>query len=282
MGARRKIVIGAAVTAATLVIAGGAVAISNDVPALVWQQIGPPDSSLLPTERGIAASTVERSTIGEDDVAVAIPPEQNGALVLWVHGQGGNVEEILSEEHHVGMRDQLLDAGYTIASTDGTGNGWGNEFSVLAYEALADWATNEAGTTSNVLIGQSMGGLASLQLIDTLPDVAAWAGIYPVCNLDSVAATFPAALDAYGVAEWVSIPELSPVIPAGVDGLPMLFFHSPNDHAVPMDTNTTECSRIYEQNGAAVEVVQVIGDHGNQSAFQPERMVAFLDESLGH
>lgn len=282
MGKSRGLVIGAFIACAALLTVGGAAAVAYDVPALIWQQVGPPDSSLLPTDRGISVATVERDVIADDDVAVAIPPNANGTLVIWVHGQDGTVEEILSEEHHVGMRDQLLDAGYSIASTDGTGNGWGNEFSVTAYEALAEWATGEAGSTSTALIGQSMGGLASLQLIDALPSVSAWAGVYPVCNLDSVAATFPAALEAYGVAEWVSIPELSPVVPDKLDGLPMLFFHSPNDRAVPMSTNTDECAPLYEKHGANVEVVRVIGDHGNRSAFQPERMVAFLDDALSH
>lgn len=256
-----------AVVVLALVLAGGWFAWQRDVPQLVWQKVGPEPASLQPTNEGLSAAKVKRRA----GAVVAVPEDPNGTLVMWFHGHGEQGDTILEGPQHVGTRDRLLDAGYSLAGADAGGDAWGDLASVKAYREAITWASRTAGTDQLVLVGQSMGGLASLQLADDLPDVAAWVGLSPVCNLASVAPGFTDAPEE--PAE-----RLSPVA-GDYDGLPMLWFTSDNDTVVPRDSNTDVCSAEAADAGAEVEVVDVIGEHGNQSVFQPETLLEFLTQT---
>lgn len=261
-------------------VGGGVAAVATDLHVLAWQKIGPTDSSLVPSAHGLKDARVERTTIGADKATLIVPANPNGQLVIWFHGHGGNAEDIVSGGQVVGLRDALLDAGYTLAASDGAGQAWGNPASVSAYSALDAWASEQVTVKERVLFGQSMGGLASLQMIDDL-DARAWVGVYPVCNLDTVAPRFHTAPPAWGLGSWEAgkVPGISPVDLSGTSGVDMLFFHSPRDTVVPKDSNTDTCAANAEASGASVEVVRVFGEHGNQSAYQPAMVVEFLATS---
>lgn len=264
----------ALLTVGALAIGGGITAATTDLPVLAWQKIGPMPESLKTSAEGLSAAQVKRDIIGSDNVVLAVPEAPSGDLVIWAHGHGGTADELFDGPQHVGTRDMLLDAGYSLASSDGAGQAWGNPESVDAYAALHDWATEQTTVKSVVLVGQSMGGLASLRLVDELPNVRAWIGLAAVCNLDTVAPAFDSAYEAWGVDSWESVPELSPIVPEA--DIPMLFIHSPNDSVVPKDTNADTCAAAANDAGADAQVVRAYGDHGNQSVFQPDRMIGFL------
>lgn len=100
---------------------------------------------------------------------------------------------------------------------------------------------------------------------------------YPVCNLDTVAPRFHTAAPAWSLGSWEAgkVPGMSPVDLSGTSGVDMLFFHSPRDTLVPKDTNTDTCAANAEAAGVDIEVVRVFGEHGNQSAYQPAKMIEF-------
>lgn len=129
------------------------------------------------------------------------------------------------------------------------------------------------------LIGESMGGLASLQLANRLPHVKAWVGIYPVCNLATMTARYPDTALAWpgGTAD-----RLSPVDLSAMRGLKMMFFASPGDTVVPKATNTDRCAARATAAGASVQVVETTGEHGDKSTFQPALVVSFLDAATGN
>jgi pimeloyl-ACP methyl ester carboxylesterase len=213
-----------------------------------------------------------RTTLGADKVGIIVPPHPNGTLLIAVHGHGGTVDEWLAGETQAGVRQALLSAGYTIAASDGAGNAWGNTQSVKAYEDLYAWAEQLTGFSDVVLLGQSMGGLPALQLVGKIP-ATKFVGIYPVCDLASMTDKFPTFREAWPGGAPAS---LSPVKPDYPPGFRALFFASPADTTVPKATNTDVCAAGARAAGADVSVLEVQGEHGDPSAFQPARVVEFL------
>ncbi len=206
---------------------------------------------------------------------MSIPAKPNGTLVIAAHGHGGTAEEWQTGSDQTPVRKALLDAGYSIASSDGGGNVWGAPVSVKAYEDLYHWAAHETGSSDVVLLAQSMGGLPALQLVGRIP-ARAFVGIFPVCNLASMTDKFPTFRQAWPEGAPGSLSPVKPPYPAGFRAL---FFASPQDTVVPKATNTDECAAGGRAAGADVTVVAVKGEHGDPSAFQPAKVVEFLNAS---
>lgn len=230
----------------------------------------PPKEEAAPASA--AAQRTVRAVIGPDNVAVTIPARPNGTLMIAAHGHGGTVEEWQAGTDQAALREALLGAGYSIASSDAGGNVWGAPASVTAYEDLYHWAAREAGARHVVLLGQSMGGLPALQLVGRIP-ATAFVGIYPVCNLATMTDKFPTFRQAWPDG---APADLSPVSPAYPPGFRALFFASPQDTTVPKATNTDMCAAVAAAAGADVTVVAAEGEHGDPSVFQPARVVEFL------
>lgn len=231
------------------------------------------------TPRDLGRVHSNRTSLGGQHVGILIPPQPNGVLVIAAHGHTRTAEDWLSGPLQESVRHALLEGGYSIAASDASGSAWGNPRSVADYTDLYAWAQRKAEFTSVALIGESMGGLASLQLATQLPMVKAWVGVFPVCNLGSVTARYPSVTLA-----WAGDPagRLSPVDVSGTGGLKMIFFASPDDVAVPKDANTDLCAQWARDAGADVQVVTTTGGHGDPSAFQPTRVLRFLDAATGN
>jgi len=105
-------------------------------------------------------------------------------VVIYFHGSGETENDAFTGAGK-GIVDKLLSEGYIVASSLGTGNGWGNAASQASYKALYDYLIANYNVSNVYFIGQSMGGLASLNLIagGTVPKVDGWYGIGPVTNL---------------------------------------------------------------------------------------------------
>lgn len=229
--------------------------------------------------RGLAGAKTVTAEIRGQKANLLLPPNPNGTLVIAAHGHGTDVAEWSAGDPNkpklqTAMLNALMDSGFAVATSDAHMNAWGNPDSVADYTELAAWARGQGKFTSTALIGQSMGGLATLQLLGSLPDVSAWVGIYPVCNLSTVVAAFSNTAQAW--------PEgtqgvLSPVPSGDLAGKRLLFFASPADTVVPKATNTDICAANAKKAGAAdVRVITVSGEHGHPSAFQPREVIAFL------
>ncbi|AYR01534.1 esterase [Arthrobacter phage Seahorse] len=222
---------------------------------------------------GTAAAKAVTGTIGADRVNLFLAPKSNGKLVIAAHGHGGTVQEWTSGKQQLPMLDALVDAGYSVAASDAAGEAWGNPESVDAYKALTAWAKTKGKFKSVVVLGQSMGGLPALQLLGEIPNVTAFVGIYPVCDLATVIPRFKDT-----AAAWPDGAEgkLSPVDLQSAKGKRMIFFASPQDTIVPKATNTDACAKAAKAAGADVSVVEVKGDHGDQDAFRPADVIEFL------
>lgn len=230
-----------------------------------------PSASPIPT--GLSSAKQVTDKINGQNVSLLIAPKPNGQLVIAAHGHGGNVTEWSSGKQQTGILGALIDAGYSVASSDAHGDAWGNPQSVADYKDLRAWALTKGNFKSTVVLGQSMGGLAALQLLTQVPDATTFVGIFPVCNLSTVVARFPDVAKAWPQG---SAGQLSPVDLSGTSGKRLIFFSSPDDTVVPKATNTDACAAAAKAASADVSVVQASGDHGDQSAFQPAAVVKFL------
>ena len=122
-----------------------------------------------------------------------------------------------------------------------------------------------------------MGGLDALQLIPR-ERITAWAAIYPVVDIRSIARTLPRP-DAE-IRRASSVATLSPARVADARGLPMIFWASPHDTLVRKRLNTDVAAAEASHDGAHVTVLSTIGptigQHGDPSNFQPGRLLAFF------
>lgn len=212
-------------------------------------------------------------------MTIVSPVTPNGRLVIYVHGSS-ELGNAFTQGIKLPMTETLLAAGYTVAGHDAGGNNWGNAASVDAQVDLYNAVPGAQKAAGVYLWGQSMGGLASLEAIDRLPNVKAWAGIYPVCNLQAeydhpdlagfIAQAYPTGLGS-------ALATLSPVAPVRLGGLPMIFWHSPADTVVPKVSNTDLCAAQYAAAGAVTTVVSTVGDHGDPSNFDGPALLAFFN-----
>ncbi|HVW17582.1 MAG TPA: hypothetical protein VHB30_04990, partial [Solirubrobacteraceae bacterium] len=214
---------------------------------------------------------------GQRALAILPRARQNGAAVLYVHGYGEDQAAAITALDKRDVVAALLRAGYVVAGSDAHGRAsWGNRASVEDYLALVRWL-HRRGLRRIVVLAQSMGGLAGLRIVDDVRP-AAWIGIFPVCDLRALyeLGEYAASIRAAFGGSFPHESHLSPVVPARLAGLPMLFFASPADTEVPKATNTDACAAAYRARGARVTVVPTAGRHGDPSSFQPDRVLAFL------
>jgi pimeloyl-ACP methyl ester carboxylesterase len=117
------------------------------------------------------------------------------------------------------MFQQFIDAGISVAGID-VGESYGSPAGRKLFTALFDEMRSRGFSAKPVLLGRSRGGLMALSWAAENPDkVAAFAGIYPVCNL----ASYP------GIAKAAPAYELTPD-----DLQSQLQKHNPVDQLAPL------------------------------------------------
>lgn len=233
-----------------------------------------PPSGPLPAVARLAH--IERLQVGGTPAVIAIPAQRTRDAIVWIHGAGANQWAATGVPLSESVTTTLLRHGYTIAASDADGNNWGNARSQQAQLALVQRLKAD-GFTRLFVIAQSMGGLDALHLIDQT-HLSAWVGIYPVCNLRTMnyGVFAPSIRRAYGSAESRAFAQDSPLIPAHVSGLRMLFFASPQDTTVLKSTNTDLCAARLRSEGADVKVVTTTGPHGARSDYRPAELLRFF------
>jgi len=179
---------------------------------------------------------------------------------------------------------RLTEAGIAIAGID-VGESFGSPEGRVGFSALYDELTQRRTFALRpVLLGRSRGGLMALNWATENPDkVAAFAGIYPVCNLVSYPGLAKAA-PAYGLtpaqleaqlAEHNPIDRLAPLARARV---PLLMIHGDIDTLVPLEDNSLEVrTRIFALGGQC-RVIIARGQGHNRWAgfFQNEELTDFV------
>jgi pimeloyl-ACP methyl ester carboxylesterase len=135
-----------------------------------------------------------------------------------------------------------------------------------------------------VLLGRSRGGLMTLSWAAENPDkVAAFAGIYPVCNL----ASYPGVAKAAGAYEMkpedleTHLTEHNPIDRlAGLasDGVPLFAIHGDEDKVVPLEANSGLLKNRYSALGGTMLLIIPRGQGHNMwpGFFQSQDLVNFV------
>jgi Prolyl oligopeptidase family len=182
--------------------------------------------------------------------------------------------------------DAFLNAGIAIASLD-LGEVRGAPGSTAKFTLFYDAMVKRGYSAKPILLGQSRGGIMTLAWAVRHPDkVAAWAGIYPVCNLASYPLRFSKehTLADYGMDEnavRAKLDELNPI--ANLAGLaknkvPLFSVHGDKDGTVPHEENTMLLKERYEAAGGSCEV-KLIPGRGHEVSpafFQCRELVDFI------
>ncbi|MEY3898142.1 MAG: hypothetical protein RLZZ214_3663 [Verrucomicrobiota bacterium] len=182
------------------------------------------------------------------------------------------------------MFEKFTQAGIAIAGID-VGESFGSPDGRALFSGFYNELTNKRGFAPKaVLLGRSRGGLMTLSWAAENTDrVAAFAGIYPVCNIES----FP----GLATASWayhLSKDELAAKLavhnpidrlgPLAKAGIPLFAIHGDKDELVPLDANTGEMCKRYEALGGKMQLI-VSADQGHNmwnGFFQCQELVDFV------
>lgn len=182
------------------------------------------------------------------------------------------------------MFEHFLKAGIAIAGID-VGESYGSPDGRALFTALYDQLTGQRGfARKTILLARSRGGLMTLCWAAENPDkIAAFAGIYPVCNLTSYPGLDKAA-GAYHLteaelaarlADHNPIDRLAPLAKAGV---PLFAIHGDSDKIVPLEANSGEIQKRYEALGGRMQLIIPPGQGHNMwpGFFQSRELVDFV------
>ena len=182
------------------------------------------------------------------------------------------------------MFERFTRAGIAIAGID-VGESYGSPSGRTGFSALYAELTGKRGYSPHpLLLGRSRGGLQLINWAADHPDrVAAFAGIYPVCNLASYPGLAKAA-PAYGLtleqltddlARHNPIDRLAPLAAARV---PFFAIHGDVDRLVPLEANSGLLRERYTALGGTMTVVVPPGQGHSMwpGFFQSEELVAFV------
>lgn len=226
-------------------------------------------SNSEPDELDVAGAVEELDLPGQRAIIIR-PATPNDLLVVYHHGSGETERGLLVDPLKAELVTRLISAGYTLAASNAKGNNWGNQPAVDDYLALTATLAREFGPP--VHLSQSMGGLTGLLTISQGAPTAGWCGIYPVCDLASMAGSkYDDAITAAGATQ--NPVDLDPSVFAG---LPMRFYASPEDTVVLKAANSDRMAELVAPMAAEADVVECRGDHGDPSHFQPDDVLAFV------
>lgn len=182
------------------------------------------------------------------------------------------------------MFERFLESGIAIAGID-VGESFGSPAGRAFYSGLYQELTSKRGfSTKPVMLGRSRGGLMTLSWAAENPDkVGGFAGVYPVCNLESYPGLARAAgaygLDAEGLRS--KLKEHNPV--ERLEGLakakvPLFAIHGDVDKVVPLEANSGMAKDKYAAMGGTFEVLVPKGQGHNMwvGFFQCQELVDFV------
>jgi hypothetical protein len=216
-------------------------------------------------------------------------------MVMYFHGAGEDQTALVSDSLKTTTVDALANAGYIMCGTNAHGgSNWGNQVSVDDYPDLFRAVLNAGYNIGKVVyFSQSMGGMDGLTCLSQqrIPNVIAWFGIYPACNLANIYSlgVFTSAINtAYGITGVE--PNTYANQTSGYD--PVLstasffraiwfrFYASPGDTVVPKAMNSDVMSALVKPVTPESTVVVCSGNHGDPSHFQPADILAFIGRAL--
>ncbi len=187
------------------------------------------------------------------------------------------------------MFEQFLAAGIAIAGID-VGESYGSPAGGTLFTALHTELTKSRGYAARpVLLGRSRGGLQLLSWAADNPDkVAAFAGIYPVCNLASYPGLAKAA-PAYGLtveqltARLTQHNPIDRLAPLAAARIPLFAIHGDTDKIVPLELNSALLRDRYVARGGEMTLIVPRGQGHSMwtGFFESEELVAFVLREAG-
>jgi pimeloyl-ACP methyl ester carboxylesterase len=182
------------------------------------------------------------------------------------------------------MFERFTAAGIAIGGVD-VGESYGSPDGRAKYTAFYQTLVDKRGMSRKpVLLGRSRGGLMLYAWACENPDrVAAIAGIYPVCNLES----YPSIERAAGAYRLTAaelknalrrhnpLDRLESLAKAGV---PLFAIHGDVDTVVPLAQNSGEMANRYSALGGKMELIVTKGQGHNmwRGFFESQELVDFL------
>jgi pimeloyl-ACP methyl ester carboxylesterase len=132
-----------------------------------------------------AAQTHFSGSIGPGSFyEIDVPAVWNGDLVLYAHGivqADLPVEPPASRDGYDLLRAALLNAGYAVAASSFSSNGWSLDDAVRRTHQLSGIFKSKAGQARRTfLVGHSMGALAIVKMAETWP--GQYDGALPICG----------------------------------------------------------------------------------------------------
>jgi hypothetical protein len=202
--------------------------------------------------------------------AFVVVPDSPGPhpLALYTHGLRAPEDGLLHHRH--AFVQGLVDEGFAVAAAYADGPAWGSSASQAAYRELNELVAAEHEIGDVVVVSESMGGVAGLNLVaDGAVPALAWVGISPVTNLPAMAAV-EALADSIAAA--LSPDDVKALDPMGLDlgDVPLVVYVDPDDPVVPT-----------ADNGAALrgaEVRPCTGGHVAAACFRPAEIAALLHD----
>ncbi|GAA2754199.1 alpha/beta hydrolase family protein [Amnibacterium kyonggiense] len=231
-----------------------------------------PTATIVPADLRAAGGRVvddERSSS-----LVIVPKTSNGGLVVFLHGWGQTRWSLLSRREEASVAHAIGDAGFTVLAADADGKAWGDPASLADYRSLIERTQARYRLHDVFLMGESMGGLATMQLARTLPDVRAATAWFPVCDIRTMREPrFQATIrDAWRGRS------RAPISPVRVGDTPLMVWASPADTVVTAATNAAVCVAEAKAAGASVTYIQTSGEHGDPSNYDPAAVVRFFEK----
>ncbi len=216
--------------------------------------------------------------------AFVIPPQTNftDTPIPWVWyaptlpGLPGDEEKWMFE--------RFTQAGIAIAGID-VGESYGSPDGQKLYTALYNELTGRRRFAAKaVMLGRSRGGLMTLSwAAENAEKVAAFAGIYPVCNIASYPGVTNATSAFHMTAGELSsrLVEHNPIDRLGAlakAGVPLFSIQGDSDKTVPLEANSGEMRKRYEALGGKMQLIIPPGQGHNMwtGFFQCQELVAFV------
>lgn len=254
-----------------------ALLLSTGLAACTSSSTVPPASTSRPSSTVGPAGLRAGGRVVDDPATrslVIVPRKANGGLVVFLHGWGQTRRSLLSRREEASVADALTEAGFTVLAADAKGKAWGDAASVADYRTLIAGTRARYRLTDVFLMGESMGGLATMQLARTLTDVRAATVWFPVCDIRTIHETrFQATIRS----SWRGTSR-APISPVAVGDTPLMVWASPADTVVDAATNAAVCVAEAKSAGATVTYIQTTGEHGDPSNYQPATVVRFFEK----
>ena len=220
----------------------------------------------------------------EGYTAFVIPPDTKaaGQPIPWVW-YAPTLPNLPAKEEQW-MFERFTKAGIAIAGID-VGESYGSPDGRSLFTVFYNLLTTQRGfAKKTILLARSRGGLMTLCWAAENPGkIAAFAGIYPVCNLISYPglATACGAYHLTGAGLSAKLTEHNPIdrlAPLAKAGVPFFAIHGDIDKLVPLEANSGEVQKRYEALGGRMQLIVPTGQGHNMwtGFFQCQELLDFV------